>query len=119
MNYEVVPTPKFDKDIEFYIKKRKYRHIRADISPIIEELEKGNLVGDEIPGINAKVGERTYKVRAVNTDTNVSKKDGYRLIYYAIQDDKIIFLLTLYYKKEDNNIPTNKEIIGIIEEYCK
>ena len=104
MNYEVIPTPKFDSNVEFYIKKRKYRHIRADIAPIIEELEKGNLIGDEIPGISAKVGEHTYKVRAANTDTHVSKRDGYRLIYYAIQDDTIIFLLTLYYKKDDKRV---------------
>jgi mRNA-degrading endonuclease RelE of RelBE toxin-antitoxin system len=118
MVYNVIPTPRFDNDVEFYIKKRKYKHIRNDITPILEKLEKGELVGDEIPGIAPKVGEHTYKVRAANTDTKMSKRDGYRVIYYAIQDDKTIFLLTIYSKKDDDRIPTNNEIIGIIEQYC-
>ncbi|MCL2772994.1 MAG: hypothetical protein FWD71_06560 [Oscillospiraceae bacterium] len=119
MNYDVIPTPRFDSDVEFYIKKRKYRHIRNDIAPILIELEKGNLIGDEISGISAKAGEHTYKVRAANTDMKQGKSNGYRLIYYAIQDDGVIFLLTLYYKKDDNRIPTDEEIVGIIEQYCK
>jgi mRNA-degrading endonuclease RelE of RelBE toxin-antitoxin system len=104
--------------MEFYIKKRRYRNIRKDISPIIEKLEHGCLVGDEIPGINPKVGGHTYKVRAVNTDTQSGKSDGYRVVYYAIQDDKTIFLLTVYNKKDNVRIPTNNEIVGIIEQYC-
>jgi mRNA-degrading endonuclease RelE of RelBE toxin-antitoxin system len=82
-------------------------------------LEKGILVGDEIPGISYRVGGHTYKVRAANTDTGVGKRSGYRLIYYAIVDETTIFLLTLYYKKDDSRIPTNKEIIQIIEEFCR
>ena len=116
--YHIEFTKRFEQDVAHYRKKKKYYHIEDDISPILEELEKGNLIGDEIPGINPIVGEHTYKVRAANSDTNAGKSDGYRVIYYAIQDDETIFLLTIYYKKDDIRIPTNNEIIGIIEEYC-
>jgi mRNA-degrading endonuclease RelE of RelBE toxin-antitoxin system len=118
IKYTVEFTKRFEQDVAFYRKKKKYYHIEDDIAPIIESLEKGELVGDEIPGISTTVGEHTYKVRAANTDTKTSKRDGYRVIYYAIQDDKTIFLLTVYSKKDDNRIPTNTEIIGIIEQYC-
>ena len=118
MAYEIITTPNFERDIEFYYKKRKYKHIEKDISPVLEELEKGNLIGDEIPNITSILNEHTYKVRVANTDTNVGKSNGYRLIYYAIRDAMTIYLLALYYKKDDNNIPTNTEIIDIINKYC-
>ena len=38
-------------------------------------------------------GEDTYKVRAANTDTNVGKSNGYRIIYYVVKNDKEIYLL--------------------------
>lgn len=40
------------------------------------------------------------------------------MIYYAIRDDKEVYLLTIYDKKEDNKIPTDKEIVQLVEEYC-
>jgi mRNA-degrading endonuclease RelE of RelBE toxin-antitoxin system len=36
----------------------------------------------------------------------VGKSNGYRLIYYVVKDDREIYLLTIYYKKEDKLIPT-------------
>jgi mRNA-degrading endonuclease RelE of RelBE toxin-antitoxin system len=116
--YHVSYTKKFTKDIEHYRKKKKYRHIENDISPVIEELEKGNLIGDVIPELFFNENEHTVKVRAVNTDTRSSKRDGYRIIYYAIKDDKEIFLLSIYYKKDDSRVLTNKQIAELVKEYC-
>lgn len=33
-------------------------------------------------------------------------------------DDGKIYLLTIYYKKEDNRVLTNQEIIKLVETYC-
>lgn len=83
----------------------------------MSELEQGNLIGDELQGIQAKTStsNKSYKVRVANSDTKVGKSNGYRLIYYAITDDLEIYLLTIYYKKDDNDIPTENEIVGIIQ----
>ncbi|MCL1902901.1 MAG: type II toxin-antitoxin system RelE/ParE family toxin [Oscillospiraceae bacterium] len=116
--YCVEFTKRFEQDIDYYRKKKKYHHIEDDISSIIDNLENGELIGNEISGINLEMSGHTYKVRAVNTDTKSGKSDGYRVIYYAVQDDKTVFLLTIYSKKDDIRIPTNNEIIGIIEQYC-
>lgn len=116
MCYEVIPTEKFEKDLQFYYKKRKYRKIEKDITPILEQLEKGEFVGDEISDL--ELNNSTYKVRAANTDMNVGKSNGYRLIYYVIKDNKEIYLITLYSKKDDSRIPTDKQIVEWIEEYC-
>lgn len=118
MVYTVVVTPKFEKDMEFYRNKRKYKHIQDDLNKVIVELEKGNLLGDPIADINLKGDSNVFKVRAINTDTKAGKSNGYRMIYYVIREDESIFLLTVYYKKEDKNIPSKKEIRDLINQYC-
>lgn len=46
------------------------------------------------------------------------QSNGYRIIYYAVRDDAEVYLLTIYYKKDNNRIPTNQEIIELVETYC-
>jgi len=116
--YEVIYTEQFRNDIYFYVKKRHFHNIENDIKPIIQELENGNLLGNEIPNLKINAKGHAYKVRAANTDTKGGKSNGYRLIYYAVKDDKEIYLLTIYYKKDDIRIPTNKELIDLVAEYC-
>ena len=99
------------------MKKKKFKHILEDVDDIVKELEKGNLLGDAIPGLVFDDNE-TVKVRIANTDTRVGKSNGYRMIYYVVKNDYEIYLLTIYYKKEDNKIPSNKEIEALVKEYC-
>lgn len=116
--YTVIPTEQFEKDVRYYIKKKGFRHIGEDIKAVTDELEKGNLIGTEIPGLKIPADGHTFKVRSANTDTRAGKSNGYRIIYYAVRDDEEVYLLTIYYKKDDNRIPTNREIIELVETYC-
>lgn len=118
MYYEVIPTPKFEDDIKFYEKKRKYLHITDDVDEVVAEIKEGNLVGDPITEIKLPENEDAYKVRAVNTDTHSGKSNGYRIIYYAIKNEQTVYLLTIYCKKDDNRILSKKEIADLIEKYC-
>jgi mRNA-degrading endonuclease RelE of RelBE toxin-antitoxin system len=115
--YEVIPTDRFDNDVRFYYKKRKYRKIESDLEPILAKLEDGNFLGDEISGLELPDDKHSYKVRVANTSANVGKSNGFRLIYYVVKDDKEIFLLTLYSKKDKENIST-EEIERLIKLYC-
>lgn len=117
MQYKVIPTNKFKEDIRYYVKKKKFSHIIEDVDDIIKKLENGNLIGDVIPGLVFD-DNVTVKVRMANTDTKVGKSNGYRIIYYAINSVCEIYLLTIYYKKEDKSIPSNKEIELLVKEYC-
>ncbi|MDT3427490.1 mRNA-degrading endonuclease RelE of RelBE toxin-antitoxin system [Paenibacillus forsythiae] len=117
MSFDVIATEQFEKDIKYYKRKKKFIHIEDDINPIIEELERGNFLGDELQGLDLPESESSYKVRAANTDSHAGKSNGYRLIYYVIKDETIIFLLTIYYKKDQEDIST-KEIIDLIKTYC-
>ncbi len=61
---------------------------------------------------------KVIKVRVANSDTKMGKSNGYRIIYYAVRNDGKVYLLTIYYKKDDKNIPTNKEIEKLVKKYC-
>jgi len=90
---------------------KKYRSIRNDIQPVIEQLERGELLGDKISGI----GYEVFKLRVRNSDLQKGKTGGYRLIYYVKTVEGII-LLTIYTKSEQADIAAD-EIRSIIAEY--
>ncbi|MDE6068920.1 MAG: hypothetical protein K2F89_08240 [Treponemataceae bacterium] len=116
--FDVMPTAKFESDVVFYMKKKKYTHIIDDIKTVKVELEQGNFIGEEIPNLKLESGGHTYKVRAANTDMKVGKSNGYRIIYYVIMDNKVVYLLTIYSKKDDDKVLSNKEIVELIAKYC-
>ncbi|MEK0188035.1 MAG: type II toxin-antitoxin system RelE/ParE family toxin [Oscillatoriales cyanobacterium] len=106
---QVEAAPTFTKNLRNLAK--KYRSIRNDIQPVIEQLEQGELPGDRISGI----GYDVFKVRVRNSDIQKGKSGGYRLIYYLKTENGII-LLTVYTKSAQADIPAD-ELTGIILEY--
>ncbi|ACC83598.1 type II toxin-antitoxin system RelE family toxin [Nostoc punctiforme] len=90
---------------------KKYRSIRNDIQPVIEQLQQGELPGDQIPGVSYAI----FKLRVRNSDAQKGKSGGYRLIYYVKTATGII-LLTVYTKSEQVDIAA-KDIQSIIAEY--
>lgn len=78
---------------------KKYRRIRSDLEPILNQLVAGETPGDQVPGVGATV----YKVRAANHDAQVGKSGGYRVIYYLRTEDLRV-LLTVYSKTERTDI---------------
>jgi mRNA-degrading endonuclease RelE of RelBE toxin-antitoxin system len=108
---QVEASPTFNRNLRDLVK--KYRSIRRDIQPIIEQLEQGELPGSQIPG----VGYAVFKLRVRNSDTQKGKSGGYRLIYYVKTVTGII-LLTIYTKSERVNIAP-EDIQSIIADYEK
>ena len=70
-------TPEFKRNLRLLA--RRYRHIRSDLSPIIEALRRGETPGTQVPGTTYTV----FKVRAKNTDARKGKSGGYRIIYFT------------------------------------
>jgi mRNA-degrading endonuclease RelE of RelBE toxin-antitoxin system len=106
---QVTVSPTFNRNLRTLAK--KYRSIRNDIQPIIEQLTQGELPGDRIAG----VGYVVFKLRIRNSDTQKGKSGGYRLIYY-VQTATGIILLTVYTKSEQVDIAA-EDIENIITEY--
>jgi mRNA-degrading endonuclease RelE of RelBE toxin-antitoxin system len=84
-----------------------------DIQSVTEQLEQGELPGDQVPGI----GYAVFKLRVRNSDIQKGKSGGYRLIYYVKTASGII-LLTVYAKSEQVDIAA-EDIRNIITEYEK
>lgn len=103
-------TPEFKRNLRSLAK--KYRHIRSDVQPVIDQIREGNFVGDQIQ----KTGEHTiFKVRVRNRDIRKGKNAGYRIIYYVKTEKKVI-LTTIYSKTEQSDITPN-QIRQILKNY--
>lgn len=97
---------------ELYRLSKKFRRIRSDIQPIIDQLQQGDLVGDRIAGIGK--GYVVYKVRVRNSDIQKGKSAGYRLIY-QVESPANVVLLTIYSKSDQEDLSAN-EIRDILAE---
>lgn len=111
---KIIPTRNFNDNVEFYLRKKKYKKIYSDIKTVTDELEKGNLVGDKLEGLNLPENTAVYKARIANTSANVGKSHGFRLIYYVMIEEKV-YLLAIYSKKDDIRVLSDKQI----EQYIK
>jgi mRNA-degrading endonuclease RelE of RelBE toxin-antitoxin system len=102
-------TPEFKRNLRALSK--RFRHLRSDIEPVIEQLLAGHFIGDQIP----RTGYTLYKVRIGNRDAQRGKSGGYRLIYY-LRTPQSVILITIYSKSEQSDIST-AEVRRIIREF--
>lgn len=96
---------------QFRILFKRYRKIRSDVQPVIEQLQSGEVLGDRLSGLNIVV----FKVRVKNSDIQKGKSGGYRLIYQVEMPTRII-LLAIYAKSVQSSISTT-EIEEIVEAF--
>jgi len=104
-------TPELKRNLRALSK--KYRHIRSDIQPIIGQLESGEIIGDQVPGVQYTI----FKARIKNSDIRKGKRSGYWLLYY-LKSPKNVILITLYSKLDQSDISA-REIKQIIAEFDK
>jgi len=95
MNYKVIPTPEFVRNLKTL--KKKYKNIKNDVLELADRLEKNPTLGTDL-------GNNTYKIRMKNSDNNKGKSAGYRMITYCINEHEEIYLVTIYSKSEKENI---------------
>jgi len=107
MSIEVTPT--FTRKVRTLLK--RYRSLRQDLQPILDQLEQGERPGDLLQGLSLNV----FKVRIKNSDIGKGKSAGYRLIYYAELAGRIV-LLTIYSKSDRTDI-SSQEILEILREF--
>ena len=102
-------TPLFVRFLKYLAK--KYRHVQADLQTLIDQLERGEIPGDQVKGTKHAV----YKVRLKSTDIPKGKSGGYRVIYYLRTATRVV-LLAMYAKTEQADVPA-AEIRRMIEDY--
>ena len=106
---QIALTPRFQRDLRTLVK--RYRSIRSDLQPLIEQLQAGETPGDLITGIKYQV----FKVRLKNSDIQKGKSGGYRVIYYVKTAENII--LATIYSKSDRSDVGNDVIEDAIAQY--
>src|SRR3954470_17477150 len=90
---QVTFTPEFKRNLRQLAK--KYRHIKSDLQPILDQLASGGKPGDQVPQVQYEV----FKVRTKNSDASKGKSGGYRLIYF-VRSEREVVLITRYSKTE-------------------
>ena len=104
-------TPEFRRNLRNLSKKS--RQIRSDIQPVIEQIQAGNFLGDQIAGI----GYTVLKLRVKNSDIQKGKSGGYRLIY-QVESPTNVLLITIYSKLDQEDISANqiRDILAEVQE---
>lgn len=108
MKYSVIPTTTFLRKVKYLIK--KYPHIKNDIDELSEALSQNPELGTVIP---KTPGVR--KIRWDNSDAKRGKRGGYRIIYLTYREEYEVYLLTIYSKSEQADIPS-KDILYILHQ---
>ena len=106
---EIALTPRFQRDLRDLAK--RYRSIRLDLQPLMEQLQSGETPGDRVTGIKYQI----FKVRLKNSNIQKGKSGGYRVIYYLKTETEII-LATIYSKSDLSDI-SNQVIEEAIAQY--
>jgi mRNA-degrading endonuclease RelE of RelBE toxin-antitoxin system len=93
------------------ILKKRYRQIRFDLQPLIDQLKAGKTPGDQIAG----TGYTVFKVRVKNSDNHKGKSGGYRVIYQM--SSSVCTILILIYSKADQDNVAVEEIKAAIAQF--
>jgi len=96
--YNITTTKLFRRIIKKLSK--KYPHIEKDYFDLLDKLEQGQFVGDEVQGFAGDV----YKVRIASTDQKKGKSGGFRIIYYVYYKADAVYFMYIYAKSEKENI---------------
>lgn len=109
MSYSVIPIEKFKKEAKRLIK--KYPSLKKELSDLNSLLIANPTAGNSL-GYNA------YKIRISIKSKGTGKSGGARVITYVINENREIYLLTIYDKAALETIDDNtlKKIINNIKE---
>jgi len=82
---------------------KRYRSIRSDVKPLIDNLMAGELPGNQVTGVSLAI----FKVRLQNSDIQKGKRSGYRCIYYLKTRNNIV-LITVYSKSDQSDVSATR-----------
>jgi mRNA-degrading endonuclease RelE of RelBE toxin-antitoxin system len=106
MNLNIKTLSCFDKDVKRLFK--KYKQLPNDLKLLNKKLLENPKSGTEL-------GHRCYKIRLANSSIPTGKSEGFRIIYYHIDTNENLYLMSMYSKNELENID-DKIILQILKE---
>jgi mRNA-degrading endonuclease RelE of RelBE toxin-antitoxin system len=105
MSYKIKTIPKFEKELKRLTK--KYPSLKTEYIELVKELK-------ENPNHGTPIGSCCYKIRLAIASKGKGKSGGARVITYLQIVETSVFLLSIYDKSEQENIP-NKELAEILK----
>lgn len=105
MNYKIKTLPRFEKELKRLVK--KYPSLKKEYILLIKTLQ-------ENPELGKAIGNNCYKVRIAIASKGRGKSGGARVITYLQVADTTVFLLSIYDKSEQENIP-DKELAELLK----
>ena len=105
MNYKVIATPRFLKDIKFLAK--KYPSLKSEIAELLNTLKVN-------PEQGTPIGHHCYKIRLAIASKGKGKSGGARVITFIRIVSTSVFLLAIYDKSARENISV-EELLAILK----
>jgi len=99
MKLKIISLRSFKKDVKKLY--RKYKNIADDLKKL-----EALLLKDPKKGI--ELGNNCYKIRLANSSIPTGKRGGFRVIYYFLHGNHTAYLMTIYSKKDLDNISDEK-----------
>jgi len=99
MQYNVITTPHFDRELKRLAK--KYASLKNEYSQLIDDLKDN-------PEKGTSMGNNLFKIRLAIASKGKGKSGGARVITYLKTEQGNIYLLSIYDKSEKNNISDNE-----------
>ena len=99
MNLTIVSLDIFSKDVKKLHK--KYKNISNDLKKLQVTLLQDSKAGLEL-------GYNCYKIRVANSSIPTGKRGRFRVLYYYLDSQDNIYLMTMYSKTELENISDDR-----------
>lgn len=106
MNLNIKTLSCFDKEVKRLFK--KFKQLPSDLKILKKELL-------ENPKSGIELSHSCYKIRLANSSIPTGKSGGFRIIYYHIDANENLYLMSIYSKNELENID-DKVILQILKE---
>ena len=99
MSYNLVALPTFAIKLKKLAK--KYKKIKFDLQELKKELISN-------PKIGISLQHNCYKIRVANSSIPTGKSGGFRVVYYFVDSNDKVFLMTIYSKTHKENLSDNE-----------
>jgi mRNA-degrading endonuclease RelE of RelBE toxin-antitoxin system len=104
--FDVIPTPRFLRQVKKL--KKKYKSLIHELLDFEDSLAQNPTQGTDL-------GNNTYKVRLAIESKNSGKSGGARVITYIINEQKEVYLLSIY-DKSDISTVKDTDLKSIIKD---
>ncbi len=108
MNFKILPTRRFEKELKRLIK--KFPSLKKEYSALIDTIMLD-------PESGTPIGNNCFKIRIAIASKGKGKRGGARVITYVFIQNSTVYLLTIYDKSEKQDVGDGElnEIIQNLE----